>query len=102
MKLGTKKVFYKSLCISFSLFIAHTGYAKECDDRSAMAAAMDASSSIMEGSSFQRPRVLKRHHPSKRKEVATYFESSDLYYTLFWIVSDDCEAGFIKRTKGKH
>lgn len=67
-----------------------------------MEAAMNASSSVVSGDSFKLPRVLKRHHPSKRKEVATYFRSGDLYYTLFWIVSDNCDASFIKRTKGKY
>ncbi|MBM6550283.1 hypothetical protein JQX58_04225 [Marinomonas ostreistagni] len=56
----------------------------------------------LESSSFKKPVVLKRHHPSKRKEVATYFERRDLHYTLYWLVFDDCQAGFIKRTKGKY
>lgn len=77
-------------------------YALECSDRNAITAAMNASETLMGGDSFRRPQVLKRHHPSKRKEVATYFASGDLYYTLYWIVSDNCEAAFIKRTQGKY
>lgn len=91
-----------SIIATIALLTSATSTALECDDRSAMAAAMNASSGIMGGNSFRRPQVLKRHHPSKRKEVATYFENGDLYYTLFWIVSDDCKASFIKRTQGKH
>ncbi|WP_233402232.1 hypothetical protein [Marinomonas ostreistagni] len=75
--------------------------AAECSDKNAIEAAMSASQSVMNGNSFRKPKVLKRHHPSKRKEVATYFESDDLYYTLYWLVSDNCTAGFIKRTQGK-
>ena len=77
-------------------------YAAECDDRSAKEAAMDASEGLLGGESFRVPLVLKRHHPSKRKEVATYFQRGDLYYTLFWLVDGDCRANFIKRTQGKY
>lgn len=78
--------------------------AQECSDRDAMRSSMAASERMLGqgSSSFKRPMVLKRHHPSKRKEVATYFQRRDLYYTLFWLVYDDCQAGFIKRTKGKY
>ncbi|SBS35992.1 hypothetical protein MAQ5080_03330 [Marinomonas aquimarina] len=87
---------------TIALAISSTSQAQECDDRSAMTAAMDASERLMSSDSFRRPQVLKRHHPSKRKEVATYFESGDLYFTLYWIVSDNCQAAFIKRTRGKY
>jgi len=93
----------QALFILVILFSAtsHSTFAAECADRNAMSAAMSASQTIMGGNSFKKPRVLKRHHPSKRKEVATYFKSGDLYYTLYWIISDNCTAGFIKRTQGK-
>lgn len=90
------------VALFLSPLIFTTAYAEECSDRNAMESAMDASEGIMQGDSFKRPRVLKRHHPSKRKEVATYFQSGDLYFTLYWLVSGDCEAGFIKRTQGKY
>lgn len=97
---------YIHVCTAFiivaGIFSLNTAKAAECSDRNAIEAAMQASGSLVGGDSFRKPRVLKRHHPSKRKEVATYFRSGDLYYTLFWLVSDDCKAGFIKRTQGKY
>ncbi len=92
------------LCFAFlgSILYLKPAIGAECSDRNAIEAAMSASSSLMGGDSFRKPRVLKRHHPSKRKEVATYFRSGDLYYSLFWLVSDNCKAGFIKRTQGKY
>ena len=94
----------KTLLLVTLLFISIDVRALECADQDALTASMRASEALLgtPNEQFRKPRVLKRHHPSKRKEVATYFQQGDLYYTLFWLVSDTCQAGFIKRTKGKY
>lgn len=89
------------IIVALSIF-SMSAYSVECSDRNALAAALKSSKNAMTGQSIKRPIVLKRHHPSKSKEVATYVKSGDLYYTLYWLVYDDCKAGFIKRTKGKY
>lgn len=98
------KVLSLTLTLLSLLSLSGNLSAQECSDRDAMSASMNAAVLFLgEGSeSFKRPMVLKRHHPSKRKEVATYFKRGDLYYTLYWLVSDNCQAGFIKRTQGKY
>ncbi|BFM48322.1 hypothetical protein [Marinomonas sp. THO17] len=76
----------------------------ECTDRDAKAASDEAAQKYVAGKTFKRAMVLKRHLPSKRKEVASYLyvKSDDLYYTVFSLVNSKCEAQVIKRTNGKH
>lgn len=88
-----------SVCLGF----AHFSYA-ECPDFDAKLASDDIAQSYLNGKTFQRALVLKKHLPSMRKEVASYVyvKSSDLYYTVYTLVNSDCEAQVIKRTNGKH
>ncbi|TDO99987.1 hypothetical protein DFP79_1006 [Marinomonas balearica] len=60
------------------------------------------SEALMNGEVFKRAKVLKRHHPSKRKEVASHIKAGDLYYTVYTLVSNECSAHMIKRTQGKY
>lgn len=91
----------QALIVIIILAFAKDTYA-ECSDRNSIAAAMSASDSVLGGESYKSPVILKRHHPSKRKEVATYYKRSDLYYTLYFLVGNDCQAQFIKRSRGKY
>ncbi|MBJ7539978.1 hypothetical protein [Marinomonas transparens] len=51
---------------------------------------------------FKRALIIKKHLPSKRKEVASYIEAGNLYYTVYSLVNSQCIASTIKSTNGKH
>ncbi|WP_235890083.1 hypothetical protein [Maribrevibacterium harenarium] len=88
--------------IGMIMMAAATVSVAECDDRTAKDVANKAAEALMNGSSFRLPVVLKRHHPSRTKEVATYIKAGDLYYSVFYLVDGNCTPGFIKRTQGKY
>jgi hypothetical protein len=48
---------------------------------------------------FHPARVLKVHHPSRRKEVASYVKTGEKHYSIFTLIDADCNARFIKRTR---
>lgn len=76
----------------------------ECLDPDAKAAADKSAQQYVSGKTFKTARVLKKHLPSKRKEVASYVyvKADDLYYTVYALVNSQCNAAIIKRTYGKH
>jgi hypothetical protein len=76
----------------------------ECQDFDAKLAADKSAQDYVDGKTFKKALILKKHLPSKRKEVASYVyvKSSDLYYTVYSLVNSDCDAQIIKRTNGKH
>lgn len=76
----------------------------ECADFDAKQASDKSAQNYVGGKTFRSALILKKHLPSKRKEVASYVyvKSSDLYYTVYSLVDSDCEAQIIKRTNGKH
>lgn len=72
-----------------------------CPDRDAKSASDDKALSYFrkQGEIFHVARVLKKHHPSRDKEVASYVKVGDKHYSIFTLVNPDCEARFIKRTR---
>ncbi len=81
------------------LFLAPVTYA-ECLDRDAKAASDDKAKSYFKTAEIFHPaRVLKVHHPSRQKEVASYVKTGKKYYSIFTLVNEDCQAHFIKRTR---
>jgi len=71
-----------------------------CRDRDAWAAGDTlAQSFFKESEVFKRARVLKVHHPSKRKEVASYIKTGKRRYSIFTLVDQNCQAVFRKRTR---
>ncbi|PYF84892.1 MULTISPECIES: hypothetical protein [Marinomonas] len=74
----------------------------ECSDFDAKLAADKLAQDYIDGKSFRPALVLKKHLPSKRKEVASYIKTDDLYYTVYSLVNSNCTAKIIKRTNGKH
>jgi len=93
----------KCLCAFLILLSATQAYA-ECPDWDSRAAADKAAEKYVSGKAFKRAMVLKKHLPSKRKEVASYIyvKADDLYYTVFSLINSKCKAQIIKRTNGKH
>ncbi|ETI58039.1 hypothetical protein D104_16965 [Marinomonas profundimaris] len=76
----------------------------ECGDFDAKQAADKSAQKYMGGKTFKSALILKRHLPSKRKEVASYVyvKADDLYYTVYSLVNSKCKSEIIKRTNGKH
>ena len=70
---------------------------RDSDDRSAADA--KALSLYPNASVFKAARVLKRHHPSRNKEVASYIQIDNKHYSVFTLVFDGCRAEFRKRTR---
>ena len=77
-----------------------TPAAAMCRDRDAWAAS-DALALrfFREAQVFKQARVLKVHHPSGRKEVASYIQNGDKRYSIFNLVGPDCVAVYRKRTR---
>jgi hypothetical protein len=74
--------------------------AAECRDRDAMAASDDLAQRLMlKDEIFNTAKVLKVHHPTKRKEIASYIKAGQRYYSIFTLVDEDCNAVFRKRTR---
>jgi hypothetical protein len=74
----------------------------ECSDFDAKLAADKLAQDYIDGKTFKPALVLKKHLPSKRKEVASYVKTDDLFYTVYTLVNSKCTAQVIKRTNGKH
>ena len=76
----------------------------ECSDFDAKIEANKSAQKYLGGKTFKNARVLKKHLPSKRKEVASYVyvKADDFYYTVYSLVNAKCEPKIIKRTNGKH
>lgn len=87
-----------TLAAASMLSVSHFANA-ECPDFQAKAAADELSIAFLGKKStvFQPAVVLKRHHPSRQKEVASYIKAGNQYYTMFSIVNGSCKAAFIKR-----
>ena len=102
LEFNISKCIFK-LTILLSLTLTSVAFA-ECSDFDAKLAADKAGQKLMEGKTFKNALVLKKHLPSKRKEVASYVyvKADDLYYSVFFLVNSDCKTQFIKRTRGKH
>lgn len=95
--------FRYKLLVLFSLTISSFTFA-ECSDFDAKLAADKDAQKYMSAKTFKNALVLKKHLPSKRKEVASYVyvKADDLYYTVFSLVDSKCKTKIIKRTNGKH
>ncbi|MCT7357644.1 hypothetical protein [Thalassolituus pacificus] len=81
------------------LFLVPAAYA-ECLDRDAKAASDEKAKAYFKVAEIFHPaRVLKVHHPSRRKEVASYVKTGEKHYSIFTLIDADCNARFIKRTR---
>lgn len=97
-----KNTRHKKLAHTLCLLLI-TGFSNfalaECDDYKSKQLADEGSIAFLgKGTEiFQQATVLKRHHPSHQKEVASYAKAGGRYYTMFFIINNDCKAFFIKR-----
>lgn len=90
----------KYLIISFGLTFFTQSTLSECRDFDAMAAAdKKAKSFYKNGKVFHPAAIQKIHHPSRKKEVASYIKTGEKHYSIFTLVDHDCKVEFRKRTR---
>jgi hypothetical protein len=71
-----------------------------CSDQDAKAAAdVYAQSYFKTSQIFYPAKVLKKHSPSGEKEVASYLEANGKKYSIYTLITAECSARFIKRTR---
>ncbi len=97
-----RHIIYTLLYLSLtSPLISHS----ECQDNKAKKAGNDKALSFFNKAVLlpRHPtRIQKRHHPSKKKEVASYIKLPDgRIYVIFTLVDNNCIAHFRKRTRQK-
>lgn len=82
------------LCLFSAVLLA------ECRDLAAIEAAnKKALSYFKDGSVFHGAVIQKVHHPSRKKEVASYIKTGEKHYSIFTLVDEDCGVVFRKRTR---
>ncbi len=97
-----KPCFYAAflcICVLSAIFLSVNSVA-ECRDFDAMAAAnKKAASYFKNGEVFHPAAIQKIHHPSRKKEVASYIKAAKKHYSIFTLVDHDCKVKFRKRTR---
>ena len=72
----------------------------ECRDADAIEAANKKAASYYKNGEVFHPAVIQKiHHPSRKKEVASYIKAGEKHYSIFTLVDHDCKVKFIKRTR---
>lgn len=92
----------KALILLFGLVTLSAAQAEDiCRDKDAKAAGDDKALSYFrqKGEIFHPAKVLKVHHPSRFKEVASYVRYGEKHYSIFTLVNTECVAHFRKRTR---
>lgn len=88
-----------SIAILCIIFLADNAES-ECRDADAMAASNTKAASYFKGGSVFHPAVIQKiHHPSRKKEVASYIKAGDKRYSIFILVDENCKVEFRKRTR---
>lgn len=88
------------LGLCFGLLLPAVYAEAECRDFDAMAAAnKKAASYFKEGEVFHPAAVQKIHHPSRKKEIASYIKIGQKRYSIFTLVDENCQVKFRKRTR---
>lgn len=90
----------KYLVISFGLTFFATNVLSECRDFDAMAASNKKAASYFKNGQVFHPAVIQKvHHPSGKKEVASYIKTGLKRYSIFTLVDENCGVQFRKRTR---
>jgi hypothetical protein len=90
----------KSLITLAALTIFATIADAECRDFDAIAAANKKAVSYYKNGTVFHPAVVQKiHHPSRKKEVASYIKTGEKRYSIFTLVDEDCKVEFRKRTR---
>jgi hypothetical protein len=92
---------YKSYigAVFVAIFLANNSIA-ECRDYDAIAAANKKAASYFKNGEVFHPAVVQKiHHPSRKKEIASYIKTGDKRYSIFILVDQECGVQFRKRTR---
>lgn len=80
-------------------FVTEKAYAL-CRDIDAIDAGNEKAKSFFKQAEIFHPgKVQKVHHPSKKKEVASYVKTGEKHYSIFTLIDENCQAQFRKRTR---
>lgn len=72
----------------------------DCRDKEAMAASDELALKLLRDAEIFHPaKVLKVHHPGRRKEITSYIKAKEKHYSIFTLVDAECQAVFRKRTR---
>lgn len=72
----------------------------ECRDFDAIEAANKKAASYYKNGTVFHPAVVQKiHHPSRKKEVASYIKTGEKRYSIFTLVDENCKVEFHKRTR---
>lgn len=94
-----KSVQLLNVVLFFSLLAPPLSQA-ECRDRDAIAASDDRAKAFFRQAEIFHPgKILKVHHPSRRKEVASYVKTGNKRYSIFNLVDEECNVFYRKRTR---
>ena len=90
LNLFCQKKFNSLLFLLMFMLLSPFAFA-ECSDYESMMQADKGSKAFLgrDTEIFQRAVVLKRHHPSHQKEVASYAKAGGQYYTMFFIIDNN-------------
>jgi len=81
------------------IFLSENTHA-ECRDLDAIAAANRKAVSFFKNAEVFHPAVIQKiHHPSRKKEVASYIKAGKKRYSIFTLVDQDCLVEFRKRSR---
>ena len=82
-----------------AIFLSENTHA-ECRDLDAIAAANKKAVSFFKNAEVFHPAVIQKiHHPSRKKEVASYIKAGKKRYSIFTLVDHDCLVEFRKRSR---
>ena len=71
-----------------------------CRDADAKTAGNEKAMSYFREPEIFHPAVIQKvHHPSGKKEVASYVKTGNKHYSIFTLVDENCQAQFRKRTR---
>ncbi|NRA24737.1 MAG: hypothetical protein HRU08_09745 [Oleispira sp.] len=88
------------LLISVSVSFIAENIQAECRDFDAISAANQKAASFFKKAEVFHPAVIQKiHHPTRKKEVASYIKTGSKRYSIFTLVDHNCKVEFRKRTR---
>lgn len=96
-----KKITATYIFIILGLSFIKQAHAQNCGDLQAARAANEKALSFFQDAEvIRRAKILKYHHLSNKREVASYIKTQDnKKYTVFTLVNMQCDTRFIKATR---
>jgi hypothetical protein len=92
---------FSAFLVALIIYVFSVSYVQaECRDYDAIDAANKKAASYFKNGEVFHPAVVQKiHHPSRKKEVASYIKTGDKRYSIFILVDQECGVQFRKRTR---